>query len=130
MLLATITVFLAGCFQGREIELGPGKTLEMFYRDLCAGDFDGASGLCDSLSMSGYIDGFRTAWEKNDSTVREIASDILSEMTVRVTDAEKNGQSRTIFYELTATDGCSKEKAATLRKEEGAWKIERITDRN
>ena len=129
-LLATITVFLTGCIQGREIELGPGETLEMFYRELCAGDFDGAAELCDSLSMDGYIDGYRRAFVNCDSTVRAIASDILSEMTVTVTDLEKNGQSRTIFYELTAADGLNKEKVATLRKEEGAWKIEAITDRN
>lgn len=121
---------LTGCFQGRETGLGPEETLNAFYKGMCAGDFDGATALCDSLSMDGYIDGYRRAFVNCDSTVRAIASDILSEMTVTVTEVEKSRENRTIFYTLTATDGCSKEKVATLRKEEGAWKIEAITDRN
>lgn len=130
LILATITVFLSGCFQGREAELGADETLKTFYRGLCAGDFDGAAVLCDSLSMDGYINGFRDRWEKTSSKVCAMASDILSEMAVSVTDVGKNGHTRTIFYTLTATDGQSKEKVATLRKEEGEWKIETITDRD
>ena len=130
LVLATILVFLSGCFHGQSAELGPEGTLKTFYRGLCAGDFDGASMLCDSLSMDGYIDGYRHAFMDCDSTVRVIASDILSDMTVTVTDIEKNGQRRTVFFKLTSEDGLNKEKVATLRKEEGAWKIEEITDRN
>ena len=130
LILTIITVLMTGCFQGKKAELGPEETLETFYRVLCTGDFDSAAALCDSLSMDGYIDGYRRVFAECDSTVRVIASDILSEMAVTVTDVEKSGQSRTVFYELTATDGYSKGKVATLRKEEGAWKIEAVTDRN
>ena len=129
-ILILAAAFLAGCFRGRDFESGPESTLETFYKGLCAGDFDAAAELCHSPEMDGYIDKYRSTFMKRDSTVRSIASDILSDMTVNVTDVEKNGHDRTIFYELTTTDGSSKEKVATLRKEEGAWKIEEITDRN
>lgn len=130
LILTIITALMTGCFQGREAELGPEETLETFYRVLCTGDFDSAAALCDSLSMDGYIDGYGRTFMECDSTVRAIVADILSEMTVTVTDVEKSGDNRTVFYELTTTGGCCKEKVATLRKEEGAWKIEAITDRN
>lgn len=129
IVLATIAVITAGCFQGNKSEIGPHETLEMFYRNLCCGDLDGAENLCISPQMNGYLESFRTAWEKTDSTTAAIASDMLSEMTVNITDEEKDGQTRTVFYKLTGTDGQNKEKIATLRKEEGAWKIEAITDR-
>ena len=130
LILTTITVLMTGCFQGREADLGPEETVETFYRALCAGDFDRAAALCDSLSMDGYIDGYGQTFMECDSTVRTIVADILSEMTVIVTDVEKSGDNRTVFYELTTIGSCCKEKVATLIKEEGAWKIEAITDRN
>lgn len=130
MIMAGIAAILTGCFQNKGEELGPEDTLRSFYTELCAGDFGKAESLCDSLTMDGYLDGFRKVWDESDSSVCAIASDILSEMAVAVTDVEKNGHNRTIFYELTALDGQNKEKVATLRKEEGGWKIERITDRH
>ena len=130
VILMIAAAFAAGCFQSRTIEPGPAETIEAFYHSLCAGDFSEAACLCDSLSMNGYIDGFRKAWEAADSTISVMASDILSEMDLVVTYIEKNGQSRTIFYKLTSQDGQSKEKVATLRKEERAWKVEGITDRH
>lgn len=110
-------------------DMGPEATLEAFYKELCAGEFDRAMSLCDTLGMEEYINGFRLEWERNDSTVSDMASAILSEMSVTVTDTEKDGQTRTVFYELAISDSRSKEKVATLSKEEGAWKIEEITDR-
>lgn len=130
LILTCIAAIMSGCFRGKESELGPDETLKTFYRGLCTGDFEGAEALCDSLSMDGYIGGFRNSWEKTGSAVCSIASDILSEMTVSVTDIEKSRNIRTVFYTLTTTDGQNKEKVATLRKEEGAWRIEKITDRD
>ena len=124
-----ISLFRTCSNKDKKAEMGPEETLEAFYKELCAGEFDRASDLCDSLTMSGHISGFRTAWEKNDSTVSDIASDILSEMSVTVTGVERDGQTRTVFYELSISDKQSKEKVATLSKEEGAWKIKEITDR-
>ena len=129
IVLATVAVIATGCFQGNKSEIGPRETLETFYRSICSGNFDKAETLCHKPEMDEYICSFRQAWEKTDSTIAAITSDILSEMSIEITDEQRDGQIRTIFYELTATDGQNKEKIATLRKEEGAWKIEAITDR-
>ena len=125
VVMFSVSLFRTCSNKDKKAEMGPEETLEAFYKELCAGEFDRASGLCDSLTISG----FRTAWEKNDSTVSDIASAILSEMSVTVTDVERDGQTRTVFYELSISDKQSKEKVATLSKEEGAWKIKEITDR-
>lgn len=130
MLLTAVAVVLTGCIQTREAALGPGETLETFYTDLFAGDFDEAESLCDTLGMQEYIEVLRGAWEQTDSSVMTIVPAILSETTVSITDIVKNGQERTVFHKLTATDGSDKEKIATLRKEEGEWKIKSITDRH
>lgn len=121
---------LMGCRQNGETKLGPDSTLEEFYRNLCSGQFTQAEGLCDKTAMEEYLNGFRSAWEGNDSTTMAMASDILAEMSIEITDTEQNSQSRTIFYKLTAADGQSKEKIATLKKEEGEWSITAITDRH
>lgn len=130
LLLTAVAVVLTGCIQTREAALGPGETLETFYKNLFAGDFDEAESLCDTLGMQEYIEVLRGAWEQTDSSVMTIVPAILSETAVSITDIVKNGQERTVFYKLTATDGSDKEKIATLRKEEGGWKIKSITDRH
>ena len=130
MLLTAVAVVLTGCIQTREAALGPGETLETFYTNLFAGDFDEAESLCDTLGMQEYIGVLRGAWEQTDSSVMTIVPAILSETTVSITDIVKNGQERTVFHKLTATDCSDTEKIATLRKEEGGWKIKSITDRH
>ena len=127
LVLAAIALITAGCFQGNESEIGPQETLETFYRSICSGDFDGAGNLCHKPEMDGYLENFRTKWEKTDSTVAAIASDILSGMVIEVSDENESGEKSTVFYKLTASNGQSKEKVATLRKEEGAWKIGKET---
>ena len=128
--LMAVAMILTGCFQTGEAALGPGETLETFYTSLLSGDFEGAESLCDTLGMKEYIGNVRDRWNEADSSVMAIVPAILSETTVSITDIVKNGQERTVFHKLTATDGSVKEKIATLRKEEGEWKIKSITDRH
>ena len=130
LIAVAISLFVMGCQQSGETKLGPDTTLENFYKNLCAGEFGQAESLCEAAGMEGYVNEFRLAWEKSDSTTRRIASAILAEVSIEITDTEQNGQNRTIFYKMTTTDGQSKEKIATLRKEEGEWKIMAIIDRH
>ena len=129
-ILILTVVAACGCAQNKSSELGPEDALKAFYRSMCSGDFRGAEILCDTVSMGAYIDAFRTKWAMSEENIVAKTAEILSETSVDVTDVERNGQNRTIFYKLISADGRSKEKIATLRKEEGAWKIEQITDRN
>jgi hypothetical protein len=129
-LIIMVTAILSGCSGSSKVEMGPAETVQSFYEALWSGNITDAESYCDSLGMSGYVESYRTAWEKNSDTISDIVTDILSETEIRITDTERNGQIRTVFYELAGTDGRKKEKAATLRKEEGEWKIEAITDRH
>jgi hypothetical protein len=125
-----VSTLMVSCQQNRETKLGPDDTLEAFYKSLCAGEFEQAETLCENPGMEEYVNGFRSEWEKNDGAIRTIASAILAEVSIEITDSKQNGQNRTIFYKMTTTDGQSKEKIATMRKEEGAWKITAIIDRH
>ena len=122
-------VILTGCLHTRETVPGPDEVLKIFYTDLFSGDFNGAESLCDTLGMKEYIEMIQNRWSRTDSSVLAIVPGILSEISLEVTDIVRNGQERTIFYDLTDADGTSKEKIAVLRNEEGAWKIKAITDR-
>ena len=126
-IILSIAALAVSCFQGKESTLGPGETVEAFHKALYSGEFEQAKDLCDTLAMGEYIDAYRTVWEQNGTSVAEIVSDIMSETEIKITDIKKDGQNRAVFYELTF-EGRSKAKTAGLRNEEGAWKIERITD--
>lgn len=130
LIILAISLYATGCQQNGETKLGPDSTLSAFYKNLCSGEFALAEGLCDETSMGEYIDNVRSVWEKGDSTIRVMASDILTDVSIEITDTEQNSQNRTIFYKLTARDGQCKEKIARLKKEEGEWKIMAITDRH
>jgi hypothetical protein len=123
-------VVLAGCAENKNAELEPEETLDKFYERLCAGEINEAMSLCDTLAMKDYINSINQTWETTGEAVRAILPAILSETVVDVTDVVKNGEERTVFYKLTASSGQNKEKIATLRKEERAWKITAITDRH
>ena len=121
---------IIGCQMGQRARLGPDQTLEVFYKNLCTGEFDRAASFCNAESMRVYLNGFRSAWEQGDSTVRKIASEMLTEISIEITGKEQDSQNRTLFYTLAINGGQSKEKLAILKKEEGEWKILEITDRH
>lgn len=130
---AAVVVFGIAIFKlksGKGTETGPQQILETFYESLYNGDFDNAEALCDTPAMSAYIKDFRDAWNEVDKDIIEAVPGVLSKTEIEVTDIEKDGQTRTVFYTLTAPEGRTKEKIAAMRKEEGEWKIAAITDRH
>ena len=64
-----------------------------------------------------------------DSSALNIASSILEKAVIEVTEVRKDGEKRVVLYTLEA-DGHSKTRKATVKKEEGAWRVEKITDAN
>lgn len=126
-----VLVILAGC-NGAEKEkvMGPEQTVEAFCRAVTAGEWAEAEALCDTLSMKEYLDSYKEAWEtlhKEDSCAMAIAKGILSGTVMSVDDIRKEDDRRIISYTLTA-DGNRKARKAVVRKEEGAWRVERISD--
>lgn len=112
--------------------LKPEEVTEAFCRAVAAGDFTAACSLCDTVGMAGYMDGCRKIWEdvgRQDSTVAAIAKEMMKAMEFRTDDVSKDGNIRIVDYTISLQEGQSKSGKAYLRKEEGAWIVERITDR-
>ena len=121
-----------GCKGGQSVEMGPSEVVEAFNRAVTAGDFSKASELCDTVAMKDYLESYKEAWDvlsAEDSTVMSIASSIHENAVIEVEDVRKEGDNRIVLYTLEA-DGHSKTRKAIVKKEEGAWRVERITDAN
>ena len=114
------------------MEMGPAETVEAFYRSLTAGDFSAVKEVCDTVTMKEYIETYSEAWDmlrKKDSTVAGIAAGILTAAEIEITETAKEDSKRIIMFNISSeTD--SKEKKAVVKKDEGIWKIEGISDRN
>lgn len=124
---------LAGCGGKKSAEMGPAETVETFCKAMTAGEWDEAEALCDSHEMSEYIDGYKEAWASLQASegekVTAIAEKLLGEAQVAIDDVSKQDDKRVVTYTLSA-DGMSKTRKATLKKEEGAWRVEKIADAN
>jgi hypothetical protein len=133
IVVAAIMMTVYGCAGKGATPLGPGETVEAFTKALASGRIDEAMGLCDSIQMAGYIDGYKellTAKSVADSAATSIATGILSELNVTVTEVSKAKGSRTVFYTIDNGYGDSKQKIATVVNVEGEWKVKDIKDRN
>ena len=129
-IIAAIVLTAIGCSRNNSTELGPVETIEAFCNAIFSGDFDKAKGFCSEGDVEEYISRLQEKWTEPDESVKAILPAILADTEVMITDVIKNGQDRTIFYKLVTADGLNKEKIATLKKEEGGWKITAITDRH
>lgn len=129
-IIAVVAMILAGCFGGKSTEPGPGEVVQEYYKAICSGDFGKAASLCDTICMTGHIEEVRNVWEQQDSTITAIIADILSETEVEITDIQKDGDNRNVFYKLANPSYEGKEEIAVVGNEEGEWKIKSIiTDR-
>lgn len=130
-------MLVAGCGEKKEKKeqeqvQGPAETVEAFCRAVAAGDFGKAKELCDTVAMKGYIETYMEAMETmaiSDSGAVAIAAATLAEGQFTVDDMTRDGDSRQVSYTIGAGDGMNKKKTATVRKTEGVWKVEEITDR-
>ena len=112
------------------MEMGPVETVEAFYKALTAGQWDDAEALCTPLSMNEYIEGYKealTRFETQDESAAKIARSFLEGTKITVCDTHKSDDKRVVTYTLEADD-LSKTKKATLVTEEGAWRVEKITE--
>lgn len=133
IVLTAIVMTAYGCAGKGSVPLGPGETVEAFTQALASGRIKEAMGLCDSIQMAGYIDGYKellTEKSAADSAATSIATGILSELNVTVTEVSKAKGSRTVFYTIDNGYGDSKQKIATVVNVEGEWKVKDIKDKN
>ena len=127
------TLGLTGCRGGQKsVEMGPVETVEAFCKAICSGQWSEAELLCDSLSMREYIETQKQTWarlEKEEEGAMTVARSILESTVLTVEDMSKNDDKRVVIYKIEA-DGLSKTKKATLKKEEGEWRVVSITEAN
>ena len=115
----------------QEKALGPEETVEAFCKAMACGDFTAARELCDTVSMASYIDACQEKWDnmaRMDSALVDIAAALLSSAQIEINETVKDGECRKVFYTIDATMGMKKEKVATVKKEEGAWRVGMISD--
>lgn len=124
----------AGCGQRSEsVEMGPGETVEAFCKALAGGDSETAMELCDTAAMNGYIRNFVEALDMQmqaDSCVAGIAAGMLTQAEFAVDEVAKEGDRRIVHYTVKVSEDMTKKKTAKVRKDEGVWKVEAISDRN
>lgn len=126
------SALLTGCGTGQESKkvLSPEETVETFTRHIAAGEFDKARSLCDTVMMKDYIDGWMQTWERlqqKDSSALAIASSFLAGADINIERSEKSDAGKDIYYSIE-TEGQSRKRMAKVRKEEGEWRVETITD--
>lgn len=125
-------IWVSSCGNEGEKALGPGETVEAFVRALTEGNTTELSPLCDTTSMKEYIEAFTGELErlqKDNSTIAAIAVKMISESEISIEEIIKEGDKRKVIYKISGPDGSCRCKTAIVKKEEGAWKVERITDR-
>ena len=138
MIYGAVTALLlmaAGCRErndGRtEVVLGPEETVEAFCKAVAGSDFEKAMSLCDTTAMKGYIGQYAQTWNmmaRKDSGATAIAAASLANAEFIVEDMTRDGDKRMIIYTIAAGKDMKKTKTAGVRKEEGTWKVEKITD--
>ena len=127
----TAALSTTGCGNS-SIEMGPAEIVEAFNKAITGGDFTTAYQLCDTVSMKDYLDSYQEAWNvltAEDSSTLSIAASILEKAVIEVQEVRKEDEKRIVLYSLEA-DGHSKTRKATVKKEEGEWRVEEITDAN
>ena len=133
IILIAAAVIACSCSQTgkQEKALGPEETVEAFCKAMACGDFTAARELCDTVSMASYIGACQERWDnmaRMDSALVDIAAALLSSAQIEINETVKDGECRKVFYTIDATMGMKKEKVATVKKEEGAWRVGMISD--
>ena len=133
MLLTAAAAIFCSCNQAgkQEKALGPEDTVVEFCKAMACGDFTAARELCDTVSMAPYIEACQERWDnmaRMDSALVDIAAALLSSAQIDINETVRDGDCRKVFYTIDATMGMKKEKVATVKKEEGAWRVGMISD--
>lgn len=133
-IIAALPFFLfnGGGSSQAEKHLGPEAVVEAFTSAMKEGNFDKAENLCTADTMKVYMDAYKQKWEE----LKEANGEAFEE-TVKVlagTEIHFEGMQEIdgmcmVDYTLEM-NGVQKKHQATLRKEEGEWKVVKITDKN
>ena len=124
-------VALNGCGE-RSVEMGPVETVEAFYKAVSTGEWEKAEALCDTMTMSEYLEAHRQMWSRlheEDDKATTIAQSMFAGISIATDNVNREDDKRIVRY-IVSIEDLSKTKKATLRKVEGAWRVEKIQDAN
>jgi hypothetical protein len=114
------------------VKAGPEAVVIEFTEAMKAGDFEKAQKFCDLGTMKEYLDAYMQKWETKSlkdsasfaSTVR-----ILEQTVIEIDEVDMQDGVCFIDYTLRM-DKNTRKCRASLKKEEGEWRVTEITDRN
>ena len=104
--------------------------LENFIYALRDGDFETAFSLCDTTLMHDYLEAYKQIWEaksQKDSASFAALTSKVGNIILHTTDLKELDGVCIIDYTLSM-DEFTKQCSATVRKEEGEWKVATITN--
>ena len=130
--ITAVILAVSGCGNKTHKADGPEATVVAFYEAVTDGDWEKAESLCDTLLMREYLNAqaeAREALMKKDSNAFVIAAELLMETEVTIKAIEKVDGGRDVLYTITSGE-YEKERRASVKKEEGKWKVAAITDVN
>lgn len=128
--IAAAFLFVRQTGEERKKEACPREVVETFYGSLTSGEFEEARALCDTSVLETYINAYEREWrhlQEADSIAHASAAEMLKGATLTVQEIKEEGNCCRLSYRIEAL-GEVKTKEATLRKDEGKWILESITD--
>lgn len=129
---AILIAIFATTGESQEKRMGPDEVVIAFTDAMKTGDFETARHLCDTTSMKDYLSTYLQEWEKKsrgDSADFAAMTEILAETSVSIYEMEEADAMCSIKYTLEL-NGNSRKCHATMKKEEGEWKVAAITKEN
>lgn len=126
-------LFLPGEEKAHEtVKAGPEAVVIEFTEAMKAGNFEKAQKFCDPETMQEYLDAYMQKWEDmsiKDSSAFASTVRILGETTIEIGEVDMQDGVCFIDYTLRL-DKNARKCRASMKKEEGEWKVTEITDRN
>lgn len=127
-----VAIYFIGKDNDTPSHTGPEVIVRDFTEAMKTGDFEKARSLCDTSAMKEYLDAYIGNWTTKslkDSAAFSSTVRILSETTIEIDNVEDKDGVCFIDYTL-GLDGNTRKCHASLKKEEGEWKITGITSAN
>ena len=110
---------------------GPEGVVSGFVSAMKSGDFEAAFALCDSASMHEHMYAYMQKWQEmsqKDSAAYCSMTEMLAGTQIAFDGMSEEDGMCHVDYRLTMEES-EKDCRATLRKEEGEWKIVEITNK-
>ena len=133
LIAAAVLIAIFATREGsQEKRMNPAEVVTAFAEAMKTGDFETAYLLCDTTSMKGYLSAYSQEWDrksKGDSTDFAAIKAILAETVFSIDEVEEADAMCSIRYTLEM-NGNMKKCHATVKKENGEWKVAAITKEN